>query len=154
MYIDSEIRSYLKIKNQSRKVRFFVPKDKQVDDMTLKLLRQMIEAKVEPLVNQPYGLTYRITSTDVYGHNYYNPMARPRPLLTDTDVVGALTQVAKDIEEMASADGGKGSIQLYVDSLESLIKHQSDELAYLKGMPDPNMADKMPFLSFFVPPNK
>ncbi len=149
VYIDSEIRSYLKIKNQSRKVRFFVPKDKQVDDMTLKLLRQMIETKVEPLVNQPYGLTYRITSTDVYGHNYYNPMARPRPLLTDTDVVGALTQVAKDIEEMASADGGKGSIQLYVDSLESLIKHQSDELAYLKGMPDPNMADKMTFLSFY-----
>ena len=91
---------------------------------------------MEPLANQPYRLTYRITSTDSNGYNHYNPMARPRPLLSDTDVVDALTQVAKDIEEMTSTGGGKGSIQVYVDTLDSLTQDRSHDLTYLQGMPD------------------
>ena len=45
VYIDSEIRSYLKIKNQCRKVRIFAPKDKQIGDITINFLRHMIETK-------------------------------------------------------------------------------------------------------------
>ena len=150
VYLDSEIRFYLKIRNQDRKVRLHLSKELDPQDVSIPMVREMIEKKIAPLENQSYGLAYRITTTNANGHNNYNPMARPKPLLTDDDVASALIQVAEDLAAMeASGVGGKGSIQIYVDTLTSLNAEEAQSKPYLLSMANPNEADKMTFISFY-----
>jgi predicted sulfurtransferase/predicted O-methyltransferase YrrM len=151
VFVDADIRSHLQIRNQERKVRMHLDREVEVQDVSISMVREMIERRISALDNQPYGLSYRITTTNPDGHNNYNPMARPKPLLSDKDMSSALTQVLHDLETMEKSGmgGGKGSIQIYVDALRSLQQKEAICKPYLQGMADPNLAETMTMISFY-----
>ena len=56
LYIDYDIRSYLKLKNHERKSRIYIQQNPDI--LTIKLIREIIENKITSLSNQSYILRY------------------------------------------------------------------------------------------------
>lgn len=72
VYVDSEIRQFLKMKNSERKARILLPQE--IEKITVKMLRDIVEKKLPKLCGEPYVLRYTLpgemTSTkQFYGMN-------------------------------------------------------------------------------------
>ena len=60
VYVDPEIRTFLNMKNSERKVRLLLPQE--IENMTVKTLREYVDRKLPSLAGQPYILRYQISN--------------------------------------------------------------------------------------------
>ena len=58
IYVDKDIRDFLKMSNSARKARVLLPQ--AVPSMTVKLLRDYVDRKFPSLLGQPYILRYHV----------------------------------------------------------------------------------------------
>ena len=58
VYVDTEIRNFLSMKNSERKVRIMLPQE--IEEMTSQTLRDYVEKKLPKLSGQPYILRFQM----------------------------------------------------------------------------------------------
>ncbi len=136
MYVDSDIRTYLQMRNAERKARILLPQE--IDDsLSIANLREMIEKKFPRLSGQPYQLRYQppIDPSDMT-----QKALLPRQFQSDGEVV----------QTIFTASGIAPSLlQLFVEGVPGTFPPPGDAQQYLSGMPDPAEADSFTVLSFY-----
>jgi len=132
VYVDNDVRAHLKMRNGDRKARIYLPADflarNSAASTTVKTLRDIVEKKFAPLLNQPYVLRYQLPGV----------MPAKKQFPTDEDVYPALEKTYID---------SLPCIQLYVDASPGVFPPPSEP--YLAGMPDPDESDSLTLLSFY-----
>jgi len=126
VYVDTEIRSYLNMKNSDRKARLILPQD-YGSSATSSSLKGFIEKRLLSLHKQPYVLRYQL-------EGYMNT---PKQFGTEEEVATIVQQAIKDSIHL----------QLYVESLPGIFPPPSAD--YLCNMADPAESDAFTLLSFY-----
>ena len=123
LYVDSNVRSHLRMRNSDRKARVFLTKDTKVD---VNVLRGLIEKQFTVLSQQPYLVRYKLPGV----------MPQPRPLNSevDTDLI---------IREIVNA----GSLQLYIEGKPGVFPPPTEP--YLLNMEDPAESTHYTMVSFY-----
>ena len=123
LYVDSDVRGHLKMRNSDRKARVYLTKDATADISTLKGL---VEKQFAALSQQPYLIRYKLPGV----------MLQPRPLNTGDDV----DLIAKEIMNA-------GSLQLYIEGKPGVFPPPKEP--YLLNMADPAESTHYTMASFY-----
>jgi hypothetical protein len=74
VYVDPEIREFLKMRNSERKARILLPQE--IEKISVNMLRDMVEKKLPKLGGEPYILRYilpgEMTSTKQFNGKQYD----------------------------------------------------------------------------------
>ena len=126
VYVDTDIRIHLNMKNSDRKARILLPQDFG-SKVSLTSLKSFIEKRLMSLHKQPYVLRYQLD-----GH-----MNTPKQFNTEEEVASVVQSAIKDSIHL----------QLYVESLPGIFPPPSAD--YLCNMADPAESDAYTLLSFY-----
>ena len=123
IYVDTDVRSHMQMRNSDRKARVFLNKD---SDVNIENLRGLIEKRFTALNEKPYLLRFNLPGVT----------AQPRPLTT-----------SGDIELICAKIREAGSLQLFVEGKPGEFPPAS--AAYLIGMEDPVESTSFTMVSFY-----
>jgi hypothetical protein len=132
IYVDSDIRNYLNMKNSDRKKHIFISNSilEKNKLLTVSWLREIIENQLKSLHNQPYNLNYILPG---------NSTSNSCRLNNDEDVKFLIDSSIKTCK----------ALQLYVDTVPGKFPPITDNLSYLANMNDPIDSETYTMLSFY-----
>jgi UPF0176 acylphosphatase like domain len=128
IYVSKEIRAHLNMRNADRKAKQYLPKD--LTDVSVQTLRDIIEKRFLELQAQPYILRYQLEGI----------MKTPRQFSGKDDVRSAIEVAATKLP----------SLQLFVEASPGHFPPPGPEQAYLVDMPDPAESKEFTILSFYT----
>lgn len=127
VFVDSRIRTYLKMKNNERKTRILLPAIID-DEFSIIGLRQKLESRLSSLFEQPYVLRVLVPELTV-----------TPTLLNSDEELRTLLRSAQENQRL--------SIQLFVDVAPGQFPPPTEE--YLTDLADPLESDTYTLLSFY-----
>jgi len=131
IYVDEGIRHHLGMKNGKRKARVYLPKDKSKYPSSQKNMRDLVEKRLDSLLDQPYVLRYKLDDVSLNG------ASGARRFHSDNDVL----TLFRGLDSTRSH-----ALNLYIDSSPQFPpRHES----YLQDMTDPADSEYFTMLSFY-----